>query len=235
LNRTSIALAMVAALVPRAARAQDDDRRERARELYDEGAKHYEHHEYELAIDAFKSAYALSGRTNLLFNIAVAYEEWSGHCDDASDFYRRYLRLKPEAIDRADVETRLARMELICPSPHPPVTVVVPVTPPPPISPPPAQPPKRKLNAPPLIIATVGFVVAGSGAVTLGATADKYADLTKTCPCAPSTWQGWQAAEYVSYALLAVGSVALASGLLWFAVHPGVGAPGAAVVVGGAF
>ena len=228
-----VALVMVVGLA-RVANAQDDDaRHERAKELYDEGAKHYEHHEYELAVDAFKSAYALSGQTNLLFNIAVAYEEWSGHCDDASAFYQRYLLLKPKATDRADVETRLARMEQICPSPPAPtVSTAMPVTPPPP---PPMPRPRRKLNAAPLVIAAAGFVVAAGGAVTLGATALKYGDLTKTCPCVPSAWQGWQAAGYASYALLALGGVALASGVLWFAVHPAVGVAGATVVVGGTF
>jgi tetratricopeptide (TPR) repeat protein len=239
LKRHWVAFVIAASLVAKAAGAQDDDaRRERARQLYDAAAKHYEHHEYELAIDAFKSAYALSGRANLLFNIAVAYEEWSGHCDDAREFYRRYLALKPDATDRGNVERRLARIELICPS-TPTVTVTpVPTITPPPQPPPALPPPKRRLNAAPLVIATVGFVVAGGGAVTLGVTALKYADFTKTCsfssPCPPSAWQGWQAAEYVSYALLAVGGVALASGLLWFAVHPGVSG-GATVVVGGTF
>ena len=231
MKRFALALALFS-LVATAASAQDEDaRRERARQLYDEGAKRFEQHQYELAVDAFKSAYALSGRTNLLFNIAVAYEEWSGHCDDAREFYERYLRLKPDATDRGDVETRLARIQQICPSAPvaPVVTTVVPVAPPPP--PPPVS--RRKLNVTPLIVAALGLVVAGGGAVTRGITAVKYGDLTQVCPCAPSAWQGWQVAEYASYVMLAVGGVALASGLTWIVVHPTIA--GASVVVGGAF
>jgi tetratricopeptide (TPR) repeat protein len=235
LNRVAVTLAMTVSLAARAASAQDDDtRRERAKQLYDEGVKRYGHHEYDLAIDAFKSSYTLSGRANLLFNIAVAYDEWSGHCEDARDFYRRYLRAKPEATDRGDVDTRLARIEQICPSaPVAPVVVTPVVTPV--LTPSPLSVPRRKLNAAPLVIATLGFVVAAGGAVTLGATAVKYGELTNAAPVPPAAWQAWQAASYVSYALLAAGGVVLASGLFWFAVHPAIGTSGAGVVVGAAF
>ncbi len=224
-------MAVIVILPAWTARAQDDDPRyARARSLYDEGAAHYTHHEYELAIDAFKSAYALSGKSNLLYNIALAYEEWSGHCADAREFYNRYLRLKPDASDRPDVEARLARTDQICPS-VPIVSATNIVTAPPPAP----HKPTRSRNAVALIVAGSGFVIAAGGGVTLAVAGAKYGEIRQTCPCPPAVWQPWQTATYVSYALIAAGGVALASGLLWFAAHPIVGANGGGVVVGGAF
>ena len=82
--------------------AQDE-----ARDLYKQGMTHYELGEFDLAIDEFKRAYALTSAPGLLFNIAQVYR-MKKDPEQAVYFYRTYLRLVPAAPNRADVESLLA-------------------------------------------------------------------------------------------------------------------------------
>lgn len=88
----------------------DEQKKAEAKTLYDEGLKHYNLAEYDSAIDKFKRAYAISSAVGLLFNIAQSYrlkKDW----EQASNFYLTYLRLKPDAPNRVDVEQRIAEMQ----------------------------------------------------------------------------------------------------------------------------
>jgi len=82
--------------------AQDE-----AKELYKKGMTHYELGEFDVAIDEFKRAYALTSAPGLLFNIAQVYR-MKKDPEQAVYFYRTYLRLVPAAPNRADVESLLA-------------------------------------------------------------------------------------------------------------------------------
>src|SRR5207302_1640496 len=82
----------------RAANPQDE-----ARELYKKGMTHYEIGEFDAAIEAFKRAYQLTSAPGLLFNIAQVYR-MKKDPEQAVYFYRTYLRLMPDASNRADVE-----------------------------------------------------------------------------------------------------------------------------------
>lgn len=95
---------------PTPAGAADDDAEEEARAHYEAGLRHYNLGEFDEAIAEFKKAYALSGAPGLLFNTAQAYRLKGDH-KQALYFYRTYLRLVPEAPNRADVEARIAEME----------------------------------------------------------------------------------------------------------------------------
>ncbi|MGE0791724.1 MAG: tetratricopeptide repeat protein [Sandaracinaceae bacterium] len=73
------------ALAPRARAQQDDgeaqpsgeDEEDLARRVFDTGRSYFERAEYERAIEAFREAYRLSGRVEMLLNIARAYEALS--------------------------------------------------------------------------------------------------------------------------------------------------------------
>jgi tetratricopeptide (TPR) repeat protein len=82
----------------------------KAREHYDKGITHYNLGEFDKAIEEFKQAYAISGAPGLLFNVAQAYR-LVGDYKQALYFYNTYLRLQPNAANRADVEARMAEME----------------------------------------------------------------------------------------------------------------------------
>src|SRR5258706_16478997 len=97
-----------------AARAQQhrrgDENEARARELYQKGLTHYDLTEYDRAIEEFKQAYELSSRPELLFNLAQTYRA-KKDAVQALHFYRTYLKLKPGAANRVEVETIVAELE----------------------------------------------------------------------------------------------------------------------------
>lgn len=119
MTRTLLTSALAAALVVTAihpASAQpsptptEDANKAKAKELYEKGNTHYNLGEYDLAVAAFKESYALSQAPGLLFNIAQSYRLKKDY-EQASHFYETYLRLKPDASNRPDVEARIAEMK----------------------------------------------------------------------------------------------------------------------------
>jgi len=102
----------------------------RARALYDQGMRHYNLGEYDVAIESFKQGYKLSGNPGFLYNIAQAYR-LKGDCAQALTFYRNYLRADPQAENRAQVDERIAALAT-CPE-RTPAPAVPAVTPPPPV------------------------------------------------------------------------------------------------------
>src|SRR5262249_261239 len=87
----------------------DEQSKADAKRLYDEGLKHYNLGEYDAAIEKFKAAYAISTAPGPLFNIAQSYRLKKDY-EQASNFYLTYLRLKPDAPNRSDVEQRIDEM-----------------------------------------------------------------------------------------------------------------------------
>jgi tetratricopeptide (TPR) repeat protein len=88
------------------ARAQSVDQ---ARTHYDAGRSYYEQLRYEDAAREFQEAYRLSGRSHLLKNVAVSHQHAEAWAEAISAF-ERYLEESPDAEDRAEIETRLARL-----------------------------------------------------------------------------------------------------------------------------
>ena len=103
-----IALLAVAAAPARAADAADA--LQEAKDHYDRGMAHYELGEFAAAIDEFKLAYASSQAPGLLFNLAQA-SRLNKDYEQALHFYRAYLRVRPDAANRDDVEKRIAELE----------------------------------------------------------------------------------------------------------------------------
>jgi tetratricopeptide (TPR) repeat protein len=100
-------LALSWSAVARADRAADE---KQARALHAEGVRRYNLAEYDKAIDAFRRAYELAQFPGLLFNIAQAYRQ-QRDCGQALEFYRSYIRQKPDASDRAQVDALVVEME----------------------------------------------------------------------------------------------------------------------------
>jgi hypothetical protein len=95
---------------PQPAPAGDDAKRAEAKSLYEHGLSAYNLGKFPEAIAAFTKAYELSNAPGLLFNIAQSHrlnKDW----EKASYFYSTYLRLKPDAPNRADVEARIKEMD----------------------------------------------------------------------------------------------------------------------------
>jgi tetratricopeptide (TPR) repeat protein len=87
--------------------AQDE-----ARELYKKGMTHYEIGAFDDAIVEFKRAYELTSAPGLLFNIAQVYR-MKKDAEQALFFYRMYLRLMPDAPNRADVEALIVENQAV--------------------------------------------------------------------------------------------------------------------------
>lgn len=107
-------LAPLLLLIPvRLAHAQEatpsaDD--ESARTHFASGRVHFDEGEYEAALREFSSAYDLSHRDALLFNLYLA-EERLGHLPEAIDYLERYLATDVVAAEeRPTLERRLVNM-----------------------------------------------------------------------------------------------------------------------------
>ena len=81
-----------------------------ARTYYDQGTKYYALGPFEEAIQNYEKAFELRPDPVLLYNIAQAYR-LQGNFQQASFFYKSYLRNQPDAKNRAEVEARLADLE----------------------------------------------------------------------------------------------------------------------------
>jgi len=109
------AAVVVLALVvcaPAARAAGDGDALQEAKDHYDRGMAHYELGEFGAAVEEFKAAYALSQAPGLLFNLAQA-SRLNKDYEQALHFYRSYLRVRPDAANRDDVEKRISELEPI--------------------------------------------------------------------------------------------------------------------------
>ncbi len=114
------ALVVITALVVVAPTAFADgggDALQQAKDHYDRGMSHYELGEFAAAVAEFKLAYAGSQAPGLLFNLAQA-SRLNKEYEQALHFYRAYLRVRPDAANRDDVEKRIAEVEPIVEARH---------------------------------------------------------------------------------------------------------------------
>src|SRR5256885_17161261 len=74
------------------------------------GSAYYEQANYADAVKEFNEAHRLSKRPDLLYNISVCYERL-GHWDDAIAALQQYLTERPNAADRAVIESRIKNFE----------------------------------------------------------------------------------------------------------------------------
>jgi tetratricopeptide (TPR) repeat protein len=89
-----------------AAPAHADDKA-KAKQLYDEGLRHFQVAEYPQAIDAWKQSYLLSKAPLLLFNIGQAYR-LSGDCKQAMTFYDNYTDAAPAPKNQDELDQAVA-------------------------------------------------------------------------------------------------------------------------------
>ncbi|AKF09627.1 tetratricopeptide repeat protein [Sandaracinus amylolyticus] len=108
-----LVLALTLGIVsPALAQTPDPTRDAEARALFDAGAASYEAGRYDEALGYFQRSYELSGRPQLLYNIGSAAERTR---QDALALrsYEEYLRLVPDAPNRARAETRIEALRRI--------------------------------------------------------------------------------------------------------------------------
>jgi hypothetical protein len=77
---------------------------------FERGARQYSKGDFSTAIAEFEKAYEVAPSPILLFNIAQCHRHL-GNQERALFFYRRYLEQRPKAVNRAEVERRIAELE----------------------------------------------------------------------------------------------------------------------------
>ena len=109
----SIAALALCVLAPWVARAETDaEKKQRAKERYEIATRFYDVGKYGEAVKEYEEAYMLTGDPALLFNIGQAYRLWD-HSEDAIRVYKNYLRQRPDAVNRADVEKKIADLDKV--------------------------------------------------------------------------------------------------------------------------
>lgn len=104
-----------------------------AKAHYDQGTVHFNLDEWPQAIEEFKAAYRGFPDATFLYNIAQCYRKM-GNVADALSFYKKYLRERPDAPNRGEVQKRIEELEASKATQPAPAVV------PPPASPAPAAP-----------------------------------------------------------------------------------------------
>ncbi len=98
-------LLLVLLLVARVARADGVDAATQAKAdvFFEKGQQDYQSNKFQAAIQLFQDAYELVHDPIYLFNIAQSYRK-AADCQNASDYYNRYLSESPEAPNKQAVQ-----------------------------------------------------------------------------------------------------------------------------------
>jgi len=86
--------------------------RDKAKGLYQAGAKHYAAKEYAKAIEAFAQVQKLCPTVAMLFNLARAHDK-AGNSDQAVSLYQEYLRLKDPKATPIDIKKRIKELRQV--------------------------------------------------------------------------------------------------------------------------
>ena len=211
---TAALLALAVACTTSHAAAQTDGAADvDARVLFDEGRVAYDEGRFDDAVRAFRRAYVLSPRYQLLYNVGQA-ELRAGHDDRALEAFEGFLRQAPaDAQHRSEVQERVTVLRGMgvtptasAEAPQPAVTTTVveePVAEP--------APPASGGDATPWIVVGVGGALVVAGAVMMGVGVSEAQRVTD----APvgSRWVDLQGAADSANILWGVGIGAAALGL----------------------
>lgn len=142
----------------------------RARDLLLEGIAAYDAGEHDLAVEAFRRAYAIDPRPPIVYAWAQA-ERQSGNCEAAVGLYQLFLDTGPPELQRQAAETNLQSCQEALSADEPQTGPAEPTQAPPVASPPPVDesaPPRPGDHASPRRpSATAITLLAGSGVATV--------------------------------------------------------------------
>lgn len=210
-------LAIVLAAAPRA-QAQGDPNKQEAKAHYEKATRLYDVGKYGESIQEYEAAYLLVEDPALLYNIGQAYRLWDKP-EEALRSYKNFLRKRPEASNRADVERRISELERTiddrrhATSPPPVVTAPPPVPAASPAAP--AVPPL----APVAPVSPVSPIVAPAAPTAMPMAAAQPAaqpDITTPAPqpiSGPTSRSG-SGGRIVSYAFMGVGGASLLTSMV---------------------
>jgi tetratricopeptide (TPR) repeat protein len=211
------------------AEARPPDQEAQAVAAYQRGIKFYNLGQFEDAIAAFKEAYLTTEAPELLYDIAQSYRlEGQGHCTQALQSYRSYLRVAPTTPKRKSVEAAIADMEQCSRSEAPAVVEKAPAAaapaPPTHVDTPPPVPEKPRGHTwlgP--AVGGVGLAVAAAGGALFVWSRLDYNSLHDSCAPGCSTGAVDSAKERQSLGgvlLVAGGALVITGVVLWLVDRP---------------
>jgi len=162
---------------------------------YDKGTIHYNLDEWPQAIAEFRAAYRVFPDPSFLYNIAQCHRRM-GNLAESLSFYKNYLRERPDAPNRSDVEKRIDELQTLLASQTktqpPPPTVTAPpgqgrpaaLAPPTPIAAPAGSPSGAATAGPPAPTAASKLESAAPPVQGAAASVPAGADLTAAAPAA---------------------------------------------------
>lgn len=86
-----------------------DDMTAEARTFFLRGVTMFRRHQYPAALAAFTAAYRFAPLPEVIYNLAVLSER-TGQRQEAMDYYREYLRVRPTDPDRATIERQIEQL-----------------------------------------------------------------------------------------------------------------------------
>ena len=86
-----------------------DDMTAESRTFFLRGVAMFRRHRYDAALAAFTAAYRFAQLPEVIYNLAVASER-TEHTQDAIDYYREYLRVRPTDPGRATIEHHIEEL-----------------------------------------------------------------------------------------------------------------------------
>jgi hypothetical protein len=190
-------------LSPSLAFAQD--REAEARALFQAAELAYHDGRFEDAELRFRQSYELSGRSDLLHNIAVSAER-ARHDQAAVEAYRAYLDAQPHTPRRARVEARISALNasIEAAARHDAVVQA------PPVERAPPEVPEESLA--PWLVLGASVVVAIAGVILIGAAAADVAAIDGAQ--VGSMWRDYEARYARTEAMSITGAVIVAAGLV---------------------
>jgi tetratricopeptide (TPR) repeat protein len=147
----SIALSLL--LVAFAAGRAGADDGKLARQHFEDGSRLYDLGKFSDAARQYEEAYKYKPDPALLFNIGQAYRA-AGDVNAALTAYKSYLRRVPNASNRQEVETHIAKLQKLVEAKSPPQETRPPIESAPPPTPPPIVTPPPTVTPPTLVMTT---------------------------------------------------------------------------------
>jgi tetratricopeptide (TPR) repeat protein len=211
---------------------------ELARKHFESGVAYLEESDYENALAAFKKAYELSNRPEILLNVATVHERL-GQPAPAIAALEEYLKVAPNGEHADTVRRRIENLQrreadvpppasppgnAVASEPAPvstaPVPAPAPVAPPPP--PPPPPPAVRSSRVPVYLSLGVG-AASGIGAVVTGVLAQQeYNDAETSCKpsCSDDEVSSGKSLALTSTILTGVAVVGIGVGVTLWLIQP---------------
>jgi tetratricopeptide (TPR) repeat protein len=87
----------------------DDEMTQEARTFFERGVAMFRRRRYDAALQAFTAAYNFARLPEVVYNLAVASER-TDHTQDAIDYYREYLRARPDDPARRQIERHVEEL-----------------------------------------------------------------------------------------------------------------------------